>query len=80
MVLDMYFVRIFDSYSVPMGNAFLGRSSYMTLIEQLLIYLLDFFVEVCSASIKFDPEMLVMICLQVIKINSFRKIFLSMLI
>ena len=38
----------------------------MTFIEQLLVYLLDFFVEIGSASIKFDPEMLVVIRLQVI--------------
>ena len=38
----------------------------MALVKQLLVYLLDFFVEISSASIKFDTEMLVVICLQVI--------------
>jgi len=49
----------------------------VTFAEQLLIDLFDFFVKIGSARVELDPKVLVVICLQLIEIDTSREVFLT---
>ena len=52
----------------------------MSLIHELLVDLLDLFVEVSRACVEFAPKVLVMVCLQVVKVYALGKITFAALV